>query len=47
LRYDSAEQLAALATQLGQLMASAEGVQGELVLDPETVSQLLTLTAPE
>ena len=41
LRYDSAEQLAELATQLGQLMASAEGVQGELVLDPETVSRLL------
>ena len=47
LRYDSAEQLAALAAKLRQLMAGAEGVQGELVLDPETVSKLLTLTAPE
>lgn len=47
LRYDSAEQLADLVAKLKQLTAGAKGVRGELVLDPESVSRLRTLTAPE
>ena len=47
LRYESVEELLAITAKLTQLMAGAADLQGELVLNPETVARLLATTAPD
>jgi hypothetical protein len=47
LRYESVEDLADITVKLTQLMAGAPDLQGELVLNPETVAWLLATTAPD
>ncbi|HBX74443.1 MAG TPA: hypothetical protein DEG86_15810 [Halieaceae bacterium] len=47
LRYASAQELASITAKLIQLMAGASNVQGEIVLTPRSVEQLMALTTPE
>ena len=47
LGYESVQELAVITAKLTQLMAGAADLQGELVLSPETVTQLLAATIPE
>jgi hypothetical protein len=47
LRYESIQELAVITAKLSELMGGAADLHGELVLSPETVTQLLAATIPE
>ena len=47
LRYESIQELAVITAKLTELMGGAADLHGELVLSPETVTQLLAATIPE